>query len=226
MGPFPVQAQEDDFDFSFDFLVEYAGWKSVFDVVLFALFMALAATLLWIAYRTMERPRLPVIRTAEAPPRATWTGLLRYAVTIPFLVWFWMAVMFLLLATVSGTRTAATILVISSGVIGGARLLAHINPEIAHELAKSVPIVILGLIIIGNGFVGFERFEQALDDLPENLSNIYAVGLIIWDYLLTLTWYLAIRWRWRRRQRRTAEGGPAASWPKRVWERINQIGYD
>lgn len=224
MGPFPVQAQVDDDEFVF--LLEYEGWLSVFDVVIYALFMALVATLLWIAYRTMEQPRLPVIRSADEPPRVTRAGVIRYVVTTPILVYFWLLVFFLLIATVSGDRSASTMLVASSGVIGGARLLAHVKPEISHELAKSVPIVILGLIIIGNGFVGFDRFEAAIEELPDNLFSAYAVGLVIWDYLLTLTWYLAIRWRWRRRQHRTAEGGPVASWPKRVWERINQIGYD
>lgn len=221
----PLGAFQQPEDEEFVFLIEYEGWANGFDVIFYAVLMALAATLLWVAYRTMDHPRLPVIRSDDAPPRANLAGVARYVLATPVLVLFWLTVLFLLIATVSGERSASAILVAASGVVGGARLLAHIKPEISHELAKTVPVVILGLIIIGNGFAGLDRFVAAIEELPENLYVAYAIGLVGWDYLLTSIWFIAIRARWRGRQRRTDRGGSGEGLVTRMWNRFNQIGY-
>ena len=81
----------------------------------------------------------------------TWSGVLRYLLTTPLMVAFWMFVLLALLTAAARDRSGEQIVVATSAVIGGARLLAHVHEEIAHELAKAVPIAILGFILIGGG---------------------------------------------------------------------------
>ena len=195
------------------------------DVVLYAVGMALLATLLWLAYRTMQHPRLPVIRRQDDPPLATWAGVVRYLLTTPFIVGFWMLVLMTLLAAAACDRSGTQIVIATTAVIGGARLLAHIKEEIAHELAKAVPIAILGYVIIGGGLTGFEPFVRSFDEIPLTLLDTYWLGLMIWDVFLTAVWFGWVQLNWRRRQSRVAAGGHSDNVVVRAFRRLRAIGY-
>lgn len=195
------------------------------DVVLYAIGMALLATLLWLAYRTMQHPRLPLIRRPDDPPLVTWAGVLRYLLTTPFIVGFWMLVLMTLLAAAARDRSGTQIVIATTAVIGGARLLAHVKEEIAHELAKAVPIAILGYVIIGGGLTGFEPFVQSFDAIPLQLLDTYWYGLMMWDVFLTAVWFAAVQLHWRRREARTTAGGHADNLAVRLVRRLRAIGY-
>ena len=201
------------------------GLGGASDVMLFAIAMAIVAALLWITYRTMQHPRLPVIRRDEQPPLITGAGVARYGLTIPFMVGFWLLVLITLLAAAAKDRSGVQIVVAASAVIGGARLLAHLKPEIAHELAKAVPITILSFIIIGGGFTGVEPFLRAAEEIPLELVDSYWLGLIVWDIALTALWFGGQQVRWRRRHRRELAGGPADNVLQRLAARLRRIGY-
>ena len=101
----------------------------------------------------------------------TWSGVLRYLLTTPLMVAFWMFVLLALLTAAARDRSGEQIVVATSAVIGGARLLAHVHEEIAHELAKAVPIAILGFILIGGGFTGSTRRPQLSNRYPWTWST-------------------------------------------------------
>ncbi|MEI2717350.1 MAG: hypothetical protein V9E98_10195 [Candidatus Nanopelagicales bacterium] len=205
------------------FTLDLAGGPS--DVVFLAAGMALFAAILWLVYRTMQHPRLPVIRSDTAAPRANWAGVLRYVVTIPIMMCFWLLALFLLLSAAAIERTAEEVVVASVAIVGGARLLAHTNEAIAHELAKTVPIAILGFLLIGGGFAGVEQFEQILSTAPGDLMDSYLVALICFDVLLTAIWFVVLRLRWFRLQRRAAEDKPRLGPWGRLFARLRRIGY-
>lgn len=207
------------------FGLEFDDLGGISDVVFFAIGMALVATLLWVAYRTMEHPRLPVIRPEQSAPTTTWQGVVWYLITTPFMVFFWQLVLLGLLTMVAGERTPVDMVVATCAVVGGARLLAHIKPDIAHELAKSVPVAILGFLIIGTGFVGLDRWAQATTEVPLDLLDDYFVGLVVWDVVLTTLWFVAIRLRWHHRSRRTAAGKPADGPLRQTIHRLRDIVY-
>lgn len=193
-------------------------WDSVIEVALLGVGMSIVASILWVAYRTMDHPRLPVIREPGLSPRVTWPGVARYAILTPLLVMFWVIVLLMLIIAVAQQRSPEQILAAACAVIAGARLLAHINREIAHELAKTVPIVILSVVIIGGQLAGLEKFEQTFNAIPWEQADSYVVGLIVWDYLLTFLWFWLQRHQWQRRDR---PAGPL----KRARARWRRIGY-
>lgn len=198
---------------------------SALDVFFLAVAMAALATLLWMAYRTMQHPRLPVGGSADEPPRVTTAGVLRYLLTIPFMVAFWMSVLLFLLAAAARDRSGEQIVVATTAVIGGARLLAHVHDEIAHELAKAIPIAILGYILIGGGFSGWDGFLRTFDEVPTELVDAYLLGLLLFDVVVTALWFGWLRLSWRRTRRRVAAGGTSAGWLARTWRRLRDIGY-
>ena len=169
---------------------------ALLDVAVLGIGLAVMATVLWVVYRTMDHARLPVIRSEARPPRATWAGVARYVLLTPVLVSFWLFVLLLLITAVARERNPEQILAAACAVIAGARLLAHVRTEISQELAKTIPIVILGVILIGGQLVGVEAFERTIDAIPWDLVNAYWIGLIIWDLLLTSLWFWYQRRSW------------------------------
>lgn len=198
---------------------------STIDVFFLALGMAVLATLLWMTYKTLQHPRLPVNRTSQQPPRVTPVGVARYLLTTPIMVTFWMFVLLFLLTTASRDRSGEQIVVATSAVIGGTRLLAHVHQEVAHELAKAVPIAILGFILIGGGFAGQDNFFQTYEQMPIALVDTYWFGLMVFDVVVTALWFGWLRVAWHRQQRRATAGMAAHGWLVRTYQRLRRIGY-
>ena len=198
---------------------------SAVDVFFLAIGMALLATLLWMAYKTLQHPRLPINRPVSSPPSVTWSGVLRYLLSTPVMVAFWMFVLLALLTAAAKDRSGEQIVVATSAVIGGARLLAHIHEEIAHELAKAVPIAILGFILIGGGFTGIDAATRTVEQIPVALVDTYWFGLVMFDVVITALWFGSIRLAWRRRSSRIDGGGSADNVLVRGWNRLRRIGY-
>lgn len=205
-------------------MTEFAADSAV-DVFFLAIGMALLATLLWMAYKTLQHPRLPVNRPASSPPSVTWSGVLRYLLTTPLMVAFWMFVLLALLTAAARDRSGEQIVVATSAVIGGARLLAHVHEEIAHELAKAVPIAILGFILIGGGFTGIDAATTTIEQIPVDLVDTYWFGLVMFDFVITALWFGSIRLAWRRRNSRVEGGGSVDNWAVRALRRLRRIGY-
>lgn len=191
---------------------------ALLDVAVLGIGLAVMATVLWVVYRTMDHARLPVIRSEAHPPRATWAGVARYVLLTPVLVSFWLFVLLLLITAVARERNPEQILAAACAVIAGARLLAHVRTDISQELAKTIPIVILGVILIGGQLVGVEAFERTIDAIPWDLVNAYWVGLIIWDLLLTSLWFWYQRRSW-------LGAGHTPGRLRRVIARWRRVGY-
>ena len=204
--------------------LDFAG--DAWDVIVLGIGMAFVAALLWMVYRTMQHPRLPINHSDDKPPNATWGGVLRYLITTPIMMSFWFLVLTMLIGSAARDRTANDVVLTATAVIAGARLLAHIKIEIAHELAKTVPIAILSFIVIGGGFADIAEQERLLDSLNEDLLDTYWYGLMVWDVALTTAWFLVVRLSWRRDDRRETKGKPAKGPFGRTLERFRGIGYE
>ena len=158
-----------------------------------ALVVAVVAIVL--LFRGMQRPRLRLVRRDDGW-RTTRRDVVLYALVAPLLVIFWVNVLsfsFVLAPTSLGGRQ---ILLISCAVIVASRALAHVWHEPAHELAKSIPLTLLTLVLVG----GALRPETAMDELRNELGSVdlsvpALLLLLFADYAFTAAWYwIGVRW--------------------------------
>ena len=105
--------------------------------------LSLIMLMLFYVYRSMQRPRLRTVVEANGKPGVRWQAVVRYLVTMPFMVVWWYLVILLIVAAASNSRTPEQIAVLSAGVVGGARVLAHIHTDASEELGKTVPLAVL-----------------------------------------------------------------------------------
>ena len=169
--------------------------------------LALIMLILLAVYRSMQAPRLRTIAGEDTPPGVRWQAVVRYLITTPFLVAFWYIIILMVITTASNGRTGEEIVVISAGVIGAARLLAHIHGEAAHELGKTVPLALLSLVLIGGSISGQDRWQQILLEWEKNSGTLdsYYWLLVIFDILVTAAWFASLQLSWSYKQHENAE---------------------
>lgn len=195
---------------------------------LFTFLVAVAVTVLLLRsiYRGMQRPRLHLEHHPDRPPSTSGRDVIRYLAT-PFIwvpLWFIVVLAVLLLAASRGDaiRPANELVIAAAVVVGGSRLLAHVNLEGAHELAKSVPLTLLSLILISGQVISLEAAFVAIFVLAVNIGSLsyYVFLLALWDVMFTFTWWLLARARWRRARKEKQHERP--SWVQAILETISE----
>ena len=112
-----------------------------------------------------------------------WAGflyLIEYIVVVPFLILFWYIIFALVLLFFSDSLPLQQILLLSAAVVGSIRMLAYYNHDLATEVAKLLPLTILGLMILSPGFLDLVRVAEAIKQVPQLVSSIgYAIAFVI-----------------------------------------------
>jgi len=70
---------------------------------------------------------------------------------IPFLFIAWNFVRFTVLIIAANELTGDRIIVVAAAIVLAARVFAHLSPERSHELAKTVPLTLVTLVLISGG---------------------------------------------------------------------------
>ncbi len=215
MDPSPAPSSSDD-----AFLMsvgidpaEQNSWSlPAADLILIIIATAVAVLILRAIYRGMQRPRLNLTMHEDAPPTVSANAIARYAVTPLVLIPLWfMAILSILVLAAGrsyGVRPGNELVIATGAVVGGSRLLAYVNREGAHELAKSVPLTLLSLIIISGQVVTAEGAAKLFVQLVLNIDSLlaYMILLGLLDIALTTGWFLWVRWRWNAPDNDTGSG--------------------
>lgn len=196
------------------------GWYLFFYIIA----TAIAVLILRAVYRGMQRPRLELTFHSQDPPTVTGAAVLRYLVTPLFLIPSWFTVILIILVLAagrgSGIRPGNELVIATAVVVGASRLLAYINREGAHELAKSVPLTLLSLILISGQVITVQGALSLTVLLIVNFDSLlyYVILLGLWDVMFTFGWLLWRRLRWE------PDGGRPEGPPKttiaRLWDAI------
>jgi len=112
--------------------------------------------------------------------------LVEYIIIIPFLIFFWFAILtfFLLLLTVN--IEISTILVISALVISAIRMTSYYKEDLSKELAKLLPFNLLAIAMLTPGFFNLERILENFSLLSGFFDKVivYLIFMIILEIVL------------------------------------------
>lgn len=194
------------------------GWQLVLAIVS----LAVVVLILRAIYRGMQHSRLRLEYHADRPPGVTWPAVRRYAWTPLALIPLWFIAILLILITAAkrgdSVRPGEEVLFAAAVIVGASRLLAHVNREGAHELAKAVPLTLITLILVSGQTTSAAGFVVILLLLAFNLGSLlyYLLLLAALDVLFTVMWLAWSRAQWRRRHREGSASPPG--W----WQRVRQ----
>jgi len=109
-------------------------------------------------------------------------GIFEYGVVFPILTIFWFSIFSVLLFLLSRTLPSNALIAIAVAIVGSTRIISYINEEIAVDVAKLYPLVILGTFLIDPDFFSIELLYNRINEIPEFLPiiiNYLAVPVLI-----------------------------------------------
>jgi hypothetical protein len=117
---------------------------------------------------------------------------------MPLMMLIWMGSLILILSIAADGRTAEDIALAVAAVIGAVRVLAHLTPEGAHELGKTVPLAVLSIILLGVSTdpTTWDERWTALEASSDALDTQY-LTLLVLDVVVTALWYWRVMATWK-----------------------------
>jgi len=164
-------------------------YQNIFTVAFFITLIVLYSIFVWNVYRAISRKdiislNLKQYNSIEHPVSNKILGgvlyFIEYVLILPFLVLFWYVLFAFVLLFFSENLSLEQILLLSAAVVGSIRLLAYYNPEISAEIAKLLPLTILGITILSPKFFEIGRFADSFYQIPELLLSVgYALLFVV-----------------------------------------------
>ncbi|MGV8142284.1 MAG: hypothetical protein ACP5NS_01460 [Candidatus Pacearchaeota archaeon] len=157
-------------------------YQKVVTVAIFMFLIVIYSIFVWKVYKLISKKDIISLNfqdynSFEHPTmEKMWAGILyflEYIIVLPFLILFWYVFFALTLILFSDGLSIERILLLSAAVVGSIRVLAYYKHEVSAELAKLLPMTILGLMMLSPGFLNISRMAEALTQIPELLSSIW-----------------------------------------------------
>ncbi len=161
--------------------LEQFSWLDMGEWFTYALGLSIYIWLIWHFYRFVATRDLFGKHLSIHHPGLTGfledfiLGLFRvgkYGILFPIMSFLWFGGFVALLFVVAQNQTIDQIALISIGLVGAARVLAYYKEDMAQELAKTIPIVILGVALVEPDFFQIELVQSRLQSLPELGSTL------------------------------------------------------
>ena len=111
--------------------------------------------------------------------------LIEYIIILPVLVFFWFAILSLLLLLLSKDQSVSQILLISAGVVGAIRATSYFKEELSRDLAKLFPFTVLTIFLLSSNFLTSVSFIDRISEIPSLLNHILV-------YLIFITFFEAL----------------------------------
>ena len=168
-----------------------ADQVTALEVVMLAAAIVIATLLAVVIWRAAQKPRL---RLVFDPVRDRWTtttrDVVQYALSIPLLMLLWYYYFLVILLIAPNRLSMFKLILAPAAVILAVRCLAHIWHEAAHNLAKTVPLVIVTTVLMTLTVKSPQEWLafQGNGRMAE-LSGPAAVTLVLADYLFTTLWF-------------------------------------
>lgn len=156
-----------------------------FDLMLLVLFVFLYVFFVWKLYKFVStRDFLGLTfekySSAKTSSLAGFLYLLEYLILSPFLIFIWFTIFTIFLIFLTGeTILVSTLLIVSATVISVTRITSYYNKQLSEEVAKMLPLTLLGVAIISPDFFNIERIFSRFGEIPSFLNQIFIYLLFI-----------------------------------------------
>jgi len=114
--------------------------------------------------------------------------IVEYIIIMPIVTFFWFVVLAMFIMLIS-KEPAATILTLSAALVASVRVTSYVNEGLSKELAKLLPLILLGTFILQPDFFVISDFLSRLSDLPSLFSIIpyYLLFILIVELVMRLS---------------------------------------
>lgn len=150
----------------------------------YAVGIALYALLTGALYLVLSRRDLRLREVTHAKSTT------RFLFAFPFLTFAMSLILALALFFLAKNRTVEEILLLSTAVVASVRVTAYIRESVAEDLAKTMPLGLLGVLLVDAGFVSLGTPFERIASLPGHLDlmAVYLVAVIVLEVVLRVLW--------------------------------------
>ena len=169
-------------------------YEMVLPVLLLSAAIVIYASLVGASYKTMSKRdifKFERIRKARKEHRGHpvitfFIGIFEYFAVFPVIVVLWFALLSALLFILSESLDAGALITISVAIVGSTRMLSYFNEEIAVDVAKLFPLVLLGAFLLEPGFFHLDLLYSRIGEIPALLPLIahYTAVPILIEWIL------------------------------------------
>jgi hypothetical protein len=165
------------------------------NVLVYSAGIAFYAIVVWFYYRALAKRDTftPKIRYPGELGGTFWTNLkvvfdflLKYIIIFPFISFFWFLVLSAFLLFGSRSQDISLMLLMAMSIVAASRIIAYFNEEIAENVAKIVPLGLLGFFItsptsftLSSAIHGFTLLPPYLYLILQYLTYIVALEFIL-----------------------------------------------
>lgn len=118
-------------------------------------------------------------------------SLMKYGILFPIFVFIWFAGFAVLLSVMAKTLPTDQILLISITFVTAIRITSYITEDMAKDLAKLIPLALLGIAIVAPDFFSLTLAQEKIFEIvrlvPQSFSFLLFIVLIEWIMRLLLS---------------------------------------
>ncbi len=117
---------------------------------------------------------------------ATIFYVLEYVIILPFITFLWFAILSILLVVLSEGLLIEVALLISAALISSVRITSYISEDLSRDLAKMLPLTLLGVALTRPGFFDMSALITRFSEIPMLFSDIfyYLVFIIVVELIM------------------------------------------
>jgi hypothetical protein len=176
--------------------------------------MVLYGLTIWTFYRHLAKKEI-LILDLKKPERGFWRFLaytwevtlylLQSIIIFPIITLLWFTVLGSFILFLSKSNDVGQILLVTMTIIASSRLTAYFNEDLARELAKLIPIALLGVFIVDPSYFSMQATLNKFYSLPKFLPAMiqYFIAVVTLEFLLNTAYRLF--WRKKELERKMKE---------------------
>ena len=156
-------------------------YNVLINVFIFTLLISFYSIFTWKFYRFLSKKDLIELNLSQYNRTlhpilnkffAVILYIIEYIVILPFIIFFWFAILALLILILSNELAISQVILAAAAIVASIRILAYYEEDLSRELAKIFPFTALVIFILSPGFFSTERIITNLSEVPHLLGNI------------------------------------------------------
>lgn len=171
--------------------------KVLFSLIVYTILILMYSIFIWKFYRFLASRDIIQLNLSQynysnhpVLEKVAAVGLyaLEYLIILPFLVFFWFAILSIFLLVLSESQNTLQILLISAAIIASTRVTSYISEDLSKDLAKILPFTILAAFILGSSFFDSDLVIIKISQIPSLFDNIvtFVVFIFIIEFVFRI----------------------------------------
>jgi len=177
-------------------LAFWRGYEAALQtLLLYAVGIAIYSLVIYGLYQNICRKSL-LATVKEGEQRHRLKETLRFIALFPLMSFGFFFMLAVSLILLSKAQSIVQMLIISMAVVGGVRITAYVNESASHDLAKTVPLGLLAVVLVEPGYLSLEGWTGKLGNLLQHGDLIWRFFfiLVVLEVILRLTHIGYLRW--------------------------------